>query len=354
MPEGFRPELPVYLCIGGQCQARSLAQPPGQTNQLRGSCAGRHNKRGLLGLELTPNGDGRRAMTTTDKQRWLLRTALKMVRAPSEEEAAAALETAVRATAGRKNPAKIRAAVSQAIRHAREHTARTLDAASFTGEADDAETTASATRPGATTKATRTRTARTASVAGPRAATAARERRESPGRDRDQLRPGTGARDDEPPARADEPRRGASDSGASPGHGGEALYLGQHPIQIYWPSSRHAAHTTQPDAAVPISNARAHGGGSDAALPHYGGPHSTRAAKERKRPGPGGAAAGGDAAQLGWQRVGGCHNVSSRGYDHGNTRTAPPPTPTSLPHPSPHTHHTHAHNTHTHTQAHAR
>ena len=71
-------------------------------------------------------------MTTADKQRRLLRMALKMARAPSEEEAAAALETAARAAAGRKNPAKIRAAVSQAIRHAREHAARTPNAASFT------------------------------------------------------------------------------------------------------------------------------------------------------------------------------------------------------------------------------
>jgi hypothetical protein len=53
-------------------------------------------------------------MTTADKQRRLLRMALKMARAPSEEGAGAALETAVRAAAGRKNPAKIRAAVSQA------------------------------------------------------------------------------------------------------------------------------------------------------------------------------------------------------------------------------------------------
>ena len=71
-------------------------------------------------------------MTTGDKQRRLLRMALKMARAPSEEGAGAALETAVRAAAGRKNPAKIRAAVSQAIRHARGHAAGILNAACFT------------------------------------------------------------------------------------------------------------------------------------------------------------------------------------------------------------------------------
>ena len=71
-------------------------------------------------------------MTTADKQRRLLRMALKMARAPSEEGAGAALETAVRAAAGRKNPAKIRAAVSQAIRHARGHAAGILNAACFT------------------------------------------------------------------------------------------------------------------------------------------------------------------------------------------------------------------------------
>jgi hypothetical protein len=71
-------------------------------------------------------------MSTADKQRRLLRMALKMARAPSEEGAGAALETAVRAAAGRKNPAKIRAAVSQAIRHARGHAAGILNAASFT------------------------------------------------------------------------------------------------------------------------------------------------------------------------------------------------------------------------------
>ena len=40
-------------------------------------------------------------MATADKQRRLLRMALKMARAPSEEGAGAALGTAVRAAAGR-------------------------------------------------------------------------------------------------------------------------------------------------------------------------------------------------------------------------------------------------------------
>ena len=70
-------------------------------------------------------------MATADKQRRLLRMALKMARAPSPQGPA---PPSRRLSARRRgaNPAEIRAAVSQATRHARGHAAGILNAACFT------------------------------------------------------------------------------------------------------------------------------------------------------------------------------------------------------------------------------
>ena len=70
-------------------------------------------------------------MATADKQRRLLRMALKTARAPSPQGPA---PPSRRLSARRRgaNPAEIRAAVSQATRHARGHAAGILNAACFT------------------------------------------------------------------------------------------------------------------------------------------------------------------------------------------------------------------------------